>query len=218
MGMLQLRAKDGHNLSAYMVAPEGKPRGGVVVIQEIFGLNSHIKRVTEQYASLGYLAIAPALFDRVKRNVELPYTDLQAGLDLMSKATPEGVRTDINAAVDATAHTGRTGMVGYCWGGRVTYLAACRINIAAAIAYYGGGIAQELDETPRCPIMFHFGERDVFIPASDVAKIRAAVPKGEFHLYPANHGFNCTDRADYDATSAHLAFERSSEFLRQHIG
>jgi len=109
-------------------------------------------------------------------------------------------------------------MVGFCWGGRVTYLAACRINLAAAVAYYGGGIAQLLDETPRCPIMFHFGERDAFIPASDVEKIRAAVPKGVFHLYPANHGFNCTDRADYDVASARLAFERTSEFFRKHIG
>ena len=218
MGMMQLRAKDGHNLSAYMVAPEGQPRGGVVVIQEIFGLNSHIKRVAEQYAGLGYLTVAPALFDRIKRNVEVPYSDLQAGLDLMMKTTNEGVLADVNAAVGALAHAGRTGMVGYCWGGRVTYLAACRINIAAAICYYGGGIAQLLDEQPRCPIMFHHGERDAFIPASDVAKIRAAVPKGIFYLYPANHGFNCTDRADYDVASARLAFERSSEFFRNHLG
>jgi carboxymethylenebutenolidase len=216
--MLQLRAKDGHNLAAYMVAPEGKPRGGVVVIQEVFGLNSHIKRVTEQYASLGYLAIAPALFDRVKRNVELPYSEVQAGIDLMGKTTDDGVLADVNAAVDATAHAGRTGMVGYCWGGRVTYLSACRLNLAAAVAYYGGGIAQLLDEQPKCPMMFHHGERDAYIPASDVAKIRAAVPKGIFHLYPANHGFNCTDRADYDAASARLAFERTSEFFRSHIG
>lgn len=216
--MLQLRAKDGHNLAAYMVSPEGKPRGGVVVIQEVFGLNSHIKRVTEQYAGLGYLAIAPALFDRIKRNVDLPYTDVQAGIDLMMKTTDDGVLADVNAAIDAVGHAGATGMVGYCWGGRVTYLSACRINLAAAVAYYGGGIAQLLDETPQCPIMFHFGERDAYIPASDVEKIRAAVPKGIFHLYPANHGFNCTDRADYDVASARLAFERSSEFFRQHIG
>jgi len=216
--MLQLRAKDGHSLSAYMVAPEGKPRGGVVVIQEIFGLNSHIKRVTEQYAGLGYLAVAPALFDRTRRNVELPYTDLQPGIDLMTKTTNEGVLADVNAAVDVVAHAGRTGVVGYCWGGRVTYLSACRINLAAAVAYYGGGIVQLLDETPKCPIMFHHGECDAFIPASDVTKIRAAVPNGVFHLYPANHGFNCTDRADYDAESARLAFERSSEFFRNHIG
>jgi carboxymethylenebutenolidase len=218
MGLLQLRAKDGHSLSAYMAAPEGKPRGGVVVIQEIFGLNSHIRRVAEQYASLGYLAVAPALFDRIKRNVEVPYDDLQAGMDLIAKTTAEGVRTDVLAAVNAVAHAGRTGMVGYCWGGKVTYLAACRINLAAAVVYYGGGIAQILDETPQCPIMFHFGERDVYIPTSDVEKIRAAVPKGTFHTYPANHGFNCTDRADYDVASARLAFERSSEFFRKHIG
>jgi carboxymethylenebutenolidase len=218
MGMLQLRAKDGHSLSAYMVPPEGKPRGGVVVIQEVFGLSSHIRRVTEQYAGLGYLAIAPALFDRIRRNVDLPYTDVQAGLDLMMKTTDEGVLADVHAAIDALAHAGRTGMVGYCWGGKVTYLSACRMNLAAAVAYYGGGIARILDETPRCPIMFHFGERDAHIPASDVEKIRAAVPKGIFHIYPANHGFNCTDRSDYDVASARLAFERSSEFFSQHLG
>lgn len=218
MGMLQLRAKDGHSLSAYMAIPEGRPRGGVVVIQEIFGLNSHIRRVTEQYAGLGYLAIAPALFDRVRRDVDLPYTDVQAGIALKMKTSNEGVLTDVNAALDAVAHAGRTGMVGYCWGGQVSYLSACRVNLGAAVAYYGGGIAQLLDETPQCPIMFHFGERDVYIPASDVEKIRAAVPSGVFHIYPANHGFNCTDRADYDAASARLAFERSGEFFRKHIG
>jgi carboxymethylenebutenolidase len=216
--MLQLRAKDGHSLSAYLAMPEGKPRGGVVVIQEIFGLNSHIRRVTEQYAGLGYLAIAPALFDRVRRDVDLPYTDVQAGITLKTKTSDEGVLADVNAALDAVAHAGRTGMVGYCWGGTVAYLSACRVNLGAAVAYYGGGIAQLLDETPQCPIMFHFGERDVYIPASDVEKIRAAVPGGVFHIYPANHGFNCTDRADYDAASARLAFERSGEFFREHIG
>jgi carboxymethylenebutenolidase len=218
MGMLQLRAKDGHSLSAYLAIPEGKPRGGVVVIQEIFGLNSHIRRVTEQYAGLGYLAIAPALFDRVRRDVDLPYTDVQAGIALKTKTSDEGVLADVNAALDAVAHAGRTGMVGYCWGGTVAYLSACRVNLGAAVAYYGGGIAQLLDEKPQCPIMFHFGERDVYIPASDVEKIRAAVPGGVFHIYPANHGFNCTDRADYDAASARLAFERSGEFFREHFG
>jgi carboxymethylenebutenolidase len=218
MGLLHLRAKDGHGLSAYMVAPQGKPRGGVVVIQEVFGLNSHIRRVTEQYAGLGYLAIAPALFDRIRRNVELPYTDVQAGIGLVTKTTNEGVLADVHAAIDAVAHAGRTGMVGYCWGGKVTYLSASRMNLAAAVPYYGGGIAQILDEKPQCPIMFHFGDRDAYIPASDVEKIRTAVPKGIFHIYPANHGFNCTDRAEYDVASARLAFQRSSEFFREHIG
>ncbi len=218
MSMLQLRASDGHTLSAYMAAPEGKPRGGVVVIQEVFGLNSHIKRVAEQYAALGYIAVAPALFDRIRRHVDLPYTDVQAGIDLVKKTTDEGVLADVRAAVDAVAHAGRTGVVGFCWGGRVTYLAACRINVAAAVPYYGGGTTQLLDETPQCPIMFHFGERDSYIPRTDVEKIRAAVPKGVFHLYPAGHGFNCPDRADYDVASARLAFERSSEFFRKHIG
>jgi len=115
-------------------------------------------------------------------------------------------------------HGGNVGMVGYCWGGRVTYLSACHTNIVAGVAYYGGGIAQLLPETPRCPMMFHFGEQDTHIPLTDVEKIRAAYPLGEYHLYPAGHGFNCTDRAAFDPASARLAFERSINFFRMHVG
>jgi carboxymethylenebutenolidase len=220
MSTLQLRAADGSNLSAYLVKPEGTPRGAVVVIQEIFGVNSHIRRVAEQYAAEGYVAIAPAMFDRLKKGVDLGYdaAGMQAGIDLMMKATNEGALADVNAAINAVAHAGRVGMVGYCWGGRVTYLAGCHTNIAAGVAYYGGGITQLLPETPRCPMLFHFGERDSHISAADVGKIRHAYPQGTYHLYPAGHGFNCTDRADFDPASARLAFERTIEFFRKHIG
>jgi carboxymethylenebutenolidase len=220
MSNLQLLAADGHELSAYVVRPEGRPRGAVVVVQEIFGVNSHIRRVTEQYAAEGYVAIAPAMFDRLQRQVDLGYdaAGLQAGIDLMMRATNEGVIADLNAAIDAVAHAGRVGMVGYCWGGRVTYLAGCRTNVAAGVAYYGGGIAQLLPETPRCPMMFHFGERDSHIPLADVERIRAALPQATFHLYPAGHGFNCSERADFDASSAHLAFSRTIEFFRRYVG
>jgi len=220
MSNLQLLAADGHELSAYVVRPEGRPRGAVVVVQEIFGVNSHIRRVAEQYAAEGYVAIAPAMFDRLQRRVDLGYdaAGLQAGIDLMMRATNEGAIADLNAAIDAVAHAGRVGMVGYCWGGRVTYLAGCRTNIAAGVAYYGGGIAQLLPETPRCPMMFHFGEHDSHIPLTDVERIRAALPQATCHLYPAGHGFNCSERTDFDAASAHLAFSRTIEFFRRYVG
>ena len=220
MTMLQLRAPDGNVFPAYLAKPEGRPRGGLVVIQEIFGVNSHIRRVTEQYAAQGYLAIAPALFERQQKGVDLGYdaAAFEKGIALMMKATNEGVLADVNAAIDAVAHAGRVGMVGFCWGGRATYLSACKTNIAAGVAYYGGGIAQLLPETPRAPVMFHFGEKDTHIPLSDVEKIRQAYPQGIYHLYPAGHGFNCTERADYDAASARLAFDRTIEFLHLHVG
>jgi len=220
MSTLQLRAADGNTLSAYLVKPAGPPRGAVVVIQEIFGVNSHIRRVAEQYAAEGYLAIAPALFDRLKKDVDLGYdaAGIQAGVALVTKTTVEGVVADVNTALNPVVHAGKVGMVGYCWGGRVTYLSACHTNIAAGVAYYGGGIAQLLPETPRCPVMFHFGEKDTHIPLSDVERIRAAYPQGEYHLYPAGHGFNCTERADFEPASARLAFERSINFFRMHVG
>jgi len=220
MSTLQLLAADGNRLSAYLVKPEGTPRGAVVVVQEIFGVNSHIRRVAEQYAAEGYLAIAPAMFDRLQKGVDLGYdaAGMQAGIELMMKTTNEGAIADLNAAIDAVSHAGRVGMVGYCWGGRCTYLAGCKTNIAAGVAYYGGGIAQLLGDTPRCPMMFHFGERDSHIPLTDVEKIRQTFPQGTYHLYPAGHGFNCSERADFDSASAHLAFERTIEFFRKHIG
>jgi carboxymethylenebutenolidase len=220
MSTLQLLAADSNRLSAYVVKPEGTPRGAVVVVQEIFGVNSHIRRVAEQYAAEGYLAIAPAMFDRLQKNVNLGYdaAGLQSGIDLMMKTTNEGALADLNAAIGAVAHAGRVGMVGYCWGGRVTYLAGCKANIAAGVAYYGGGIPQLLGDTPHCPMMFHFGERDSHIPLGDVERIREACPEGVHHLYPAGHGFNCSERQDFEPASARLAFERTIEFFRRHVG
>ena len=161
MSHLQLRASDGHELAAYLVKPEGTARGAVVVIQEVFGVNSHIRRVAEQYAAAGYLTIAPAMFDRQQRGVELGYdaAGIQTGIGYMMKADTAGAMADVTAAIDAVSHAGKVGMVGYCWGGRVTWLAGCHTNIAAGVAYYGGGIAQLLKETPRCPMMFTTARR-----------------------------------------------------------
>ena len=220
MSNLQLRAADGHEFSAYFIRPEGPPRGAVVVVQEAFGVNSHIRRLVEQYAAEGYFAVAPALYDRQKKGVDLGYDpqSLEQGIALLQKADPKGVLADLSATIDAGVHAGRVAMVGYCWGGQMTYLAGCRTNIAAGIAYYGGGIPRWLPETPRCPMLFHFGEQDAHIPLADVEKIRQAFPQGTYHLYPAGHGFNCPERASFDAASAHLAFTRSIEFLHEHIG
>jgi carboxymethylenebutenolidase len=220
MGLnVELTAADGHRLSAYLTEPAGTLRGGIVVIQEIFGVTRHIRAVADQYAAAGFLAIAPALFDRVERNVDVPYTDMQKGFSYVKQLKTDQVMLDIQAGVDrVSAATGKVGVVGYCWGGTMSYLAAARLNIAAAVAYYGGGIHDHTDEKPRIPVMFHFGEKDTHIPMSAVEQIKAANPQGIYHLYAAGHGFNCTDRASFDAASATLALQRSLEFLHRHVG
>jgi carboxymethylenebutenolidase len=220
MSHLQLRAADGHTFSSYLARPTGLARGGMVVVQEIFGVTGHIERVTDQFAAEGYLAIAPAVFDRQQRGVNLAYDEagIAAGVGYMQRADFGQVMTDLQAAIDAVAHAGPVGMVGYCWGGLVTYLAGSRTSIAAGVAYYGGGIARFLEPVPRCPMQFHFGEQDSHIPMRDVELIRNAFPQGEYHMYAAGHGFNCTDRASHDAAAAHLAFARTKEFFIKHLG
>ena len=220
MSHLQLRAADGHTFSSYLARPTGLARGGVVVVQEIFGVTGHIERVTDQFAAEGYLAIAPAVFDRQQRGVNLAYDEagITAGVGYMQRADFGQVMTDLQAAIDAVAHAGPVGMVGYCWGGLVTYLAGSRTSIAAGVAYYGGGITRFLEPVPRCPMQFHFGEQDAHIPMRDVEMIRNTFPQGEYHTYAAGHGFNCTDRASHDAAAAHLAFARTKEFFSKHLG
>jgi len=215
---IQLTAADGHVFTAHLAEPAGKPRGGVVVIQEIFGVTRHIRDVTEQYAAAGYLAVAPALFDRVEPDVDVPYDDSQKGFGYVKALNNDMVMLDIQAAADHVKSAGKVGVVGYCWGGQLAFLAAARLRIDAAVAYYGGGIHQQLAHIPRVPVMFHFGEKDTHIPQSAVDEIRKAYPHGIYHLYPAGHGFNCTDRASFDAECAQLAFGRSIEFFRQNLG
>jgi carboxymethylenebutenolidase len=215
---ITLKAADGHNLDAYVAPARGKTRGGVVVIQEIFGVNSHIKGVADQYAAEGYDAIAPALFDRVKRNVTVPYTDIAAGIDYVMKLKDDQTLLDMKAAIDHVKPAGKVGVVGYCWGGTLSYLAAARLDVAGAVSYYGGFIPNYMNEKLRVPVIFHFGEKDEHIPMSTVDKIKAAHPDQTYCIYPADHGFNCGDRASYDAPSAKLAFDRSIAFLRKQIG
>lgn len=216
-----LMARDGHEFQAWLSAPAGRPRGAVIVAQEIFGVNRHIRAVTDDYAARGYVAIAPAMFDRVRRGIELDYTPagMQEGIGYMLQSKREHAVADLAAAFATVRHAGRVGAVGYCWGGYLAWLAACELPVACAVSYYGGPITQNLGTgTPTKPMLFHYGEQDGHIPLADVDKVRAAHPNGIFHLYPAGHGFNCSERADFDPASARLALERTLEFFHQHVG
>ena len=219
MGLnVDLTASDAHRLGAYLAEPARRPRGGIVVIQEIFGVTQHIRDVADQYAAAGYLSIAPALFDRVEAGVDVAYNDVQRAMTYAKAMQTDKVMLDLQSAIERIAVAGRTGVVGYCWGGTMAYIAAARLNIAAAVAYYGGGIDSHLGEKPRVPVMFHYGEHDTHIPATSIDKVKAAYPQGTYHLYPAGHGFNCTHRASYEPTCAGLAFDRSLEFLHNNVG
>jgi len=219
---VELVAADDHKLNAYHVpAGGGGRRGGIVVIQEIFGVNEHIRAVSDGYAEQGYEVYAPQLFDRAQRDVELGYTesDIAEGFALRNKLDWNGPLLDVQAAVAELRAKGEVGVVGYCWGGSVTWLAACRaVGVSAASCYYGGQIAELVDNKPRCPTMCHFGERDKMIPMSDVDKVKAAHPDVEVFVYPADHGFNCDHRASYDEVSSKLALERTLAHFAKHVG
>jgi carboxymethylenebutenolidase len=219
---IKLKAGDGHELAAYSARPRESVSKAVVVIQEIFGVNHHIRSVVDGFAQDGYLAIAPALFDRVERGVELTYTpkDMKRGFSIANKIGMEDALRDVAAAVEHAAPqigNGRVGVVGYCWGGSLAWLAATRLRLAAAVGYYGGRIAQYAKEKPGCPVMLHFGARDPHIPASQIDKIRAAHPDVPIYVYDAGHGFNCEERKDFNTQSAALARKRTLEFLQKHV-
>lgn len=215
---IRLQAADGHELDAFEVEPKGEPRGGLVVIQEIFGVTDHIKRVAEQYAEQGFSTIAPAMFDRIGPGIVLDYSDIETGVAKMRQLNWDDALADVSAAVERLRPSGRVGVIGYCWGGTVAYAAAAGLDIDAAVAFYGGGIANMLDRKPSCPIMYHFGDQDHAIPMDAIEKIRAANPDGIYHVYAgAGHGFNCDDRPSYHAAAAQTAFERSLEFLSSQL-
>ena len=219
--MIRLKAADGHEFDAYKATPSGTPRGGILVIQEIFGANAHIKEVADGYAADGYLAIAPALYDRAQRGVDLGYTpdDVAKGRDFRGKVGDDNPVKDMTAAVKELQKAGKVGTVGYCWGGTLSFLCATRVpGVAASVVYYGGQIVPYKDETAKAPLQMHFGDMDAGIPLTDVDKIKAAQPKAEVHVYNADHGFNCDHRSQYDAESATLARERSLAFFRKHVG
>jgi carboxymethylenebutenolidase len=216
--MLELQASDGHRLQAYRAAPTGKPRAGLVVLQEIFGVNGHIRHVADRFAAQGYLAIAPALFDRVRPGIELGYDEIDAGRELMMKLDREDTIRDITAAVTGARTAGKVAAIGYCWGGALADLAACRCGVDAAVSYYGRHTATWLELEPQCPVMYHFGGLDPLIPLETVHAIQEGRPNGTFFLYPeAGHGFNCDERHEYHAASAALALRRTLEFFEEHL-
>jgi carboxymethylenebutenolidase len=217
---IRLTAADGHTLDAYVAEPKGKPRAAVIVVQEIFGVNSHIRSVADGYAAEGYLAIAPAMFDRAERNFESGYTpeDIERGRDTMQKIGWDKAMADVTAALDEVKPAGKVGIVGYCWGGTVVWLAAARVpGLAAAVSYYGGGVPNFIDEQPRCPVMFHFGEKDASIPLERAKAVAAAHPGAISYFYPAGHGFNCDQRGSHDAIAARVARERTLEFFAKRL-
>ncbi len=226
--MIELKSADGKAVPAYEARPAGAPQGAVVVIQEIFGVNSHIRAVADGYAAEGYLAVAPAAFHRVKPGGELGYTEADMGEGFGYKTAAEalpapGVMQDIQAAIDhaAQASGGKVGIVGYCWGGLLTWRAACTLKgLSAAVPYYGGGVTTEAETArqPRVPVLAHFAEEDKWIPMDSVEAFKKAHYEVEVHTYAAPHGFNCDQRGAWHAPSAQLARERTLAFFEKHLG
>ena len=219
--MIELTASDGHKLAAYRADPAGKPHGAVVVIQEIFGVNSHIKSVADGFAKDGYVAVAPAMFDRVQKNFDVGYSpeDIAKGREVRGKVTNDMALKDAEAAIKAAAAAGKVGIVGYCWGGFVAWMASAKLNgLSAAVPYYGGGILDNADLQPKVPVMGHFGDKDQHIPVEGVKKLAEKHPKQQIFIYAADHGFNCDQRGSYNAPAAKQARERTLAFFRKHVG
>lgn len=219
---IELAAADGHRFTAYLAQPPAQARGAIVIAPEIFGVNQHIRAVADGYAADGYLVVAPALFDRAQRDFESGYTphDIQAGLAIANRIAMDDVMADTRAAVAYAAGAGKVGLVGYCWGGTIAWLAAARVEgLAASIAYYGGSIPKYADEAPRCPLLCHFGELDKSPTPKQAHDAVARHGSIVAHFYEgAGHGFNCNLRDSYNAAASELARERSLAFFRAHVG
>ena len=218
---IQLTARDAHQFDAYVARPKEPPVAGLVVLQEAFGVNRHIRSVTDAYAADGFLTVAPALFDRRERGVELGYSgdDLQRGIGMARGMNHADTVKDVAAALEyVRRETGKkAGVIGYCFGGSMAWLAATRLDPDAAVGYYGGAIPQYAAENPRCPVMLHFGIQDAHIPKDAIDKVHVAHPEVQIFWYDAGHGFNTDDRASFNPQAAKLARERSLQFLRKHL-
>jgi carboxymethylenebutenolidase len=217
---VRLKASDGFELGAYLARPTTTPLAGLIVLQEAFGVNAHIRSVADGFAQDGFLAIAPALFDRIQPNVELGYSgeDLQKGISLARQINPDNAVKDMAAALQFLRNqsANHCGSIGYCMGGTMAWLSATRLDLCAAVGYYGGNIARFAGENRHCPVMLHFGKLDKHIPKEDVDKIEAAHPEVQIFWYEADHGFNCNERPSYNPAAARLARERSLAFLKKH--
>jgi len=219
---IELTASDGHELAAWLAEPQGKARGGVVVIPEIFGVNSHIQAVTDGFAADGYRAVSPAMFDRVQRNYDTGYSapEIEAGRAIMGKLDWAKSMLDVRAAIAEANKAGKVGIVGYCYGGTVTWLAAARLGgLACAVPYYGGGMPNFKNEKPKCPTMCHFGELDQSPTLAQAKEIAGLHPEITAHFYAgAGHGFNCDQRGSWNAEASKLARRRTLEFFRKQLG
>ena len=218
---IKLTASDNFQLGGYRADPASAPKAAVVVIQEIFGVNHHIRAVCDRFAGNGYVAIAPAIFDRLEPNFQCGYSPDEIANARKFVANPDwaAMLRDTQAAIDAVKDVGPVGIIGFCLGGSVAYAAATKLSgLSAAIGYYGGAIVRFADDKPKVPTQLHFGEKDVGIPLGDVDIIRAKRPDVEIHTYPgAQHGFGCDERASYDEASAGIAKQRSLDFLARHL-
>ncbi len=217
----QLQAADGHKFDAYIAQPTGEPKAGIVVLQEIFGVNAHIRSVADGFAQAGYLAIAPALFDRAQRDVELDYNSetMQQGIQLVQKLKLDQTLEDIDAAIQYLRDHGarKVGVVGYCWGGTLAWVSNTRLHPDATVSYYGGGIQNHIKEKPTCPAMFHFGLLDTHIPQTVVKQVRHEYPNFSVFTYEAGHAFNRSGNASYNEPAAKLALQRTLAHFNEHL-
>ena len=217
--LIEITAKDNHRFSAYISQPSGKPKAGIVIIQEIFGVNSHIKEVTDLYASKGYLCIAPSLFDRIEKNVSLNYDEhgISKGRNLKELCDKDALK-DIEASISVVSSAGKVAVIGYCWGGSLSWRIGCEAsNLSASICYYGGDIPKLKDLEPKCKVLTHFGELDKGIPINDVKIFEKTRPDVLTYTYPADHGFNCDHRSQYNKACANIALERTLKFLEKNL-
>ena len=218
---IELKPEGAGPIAAWRADPAGAPRGGIVVIQEIFGVNAHIREVTDRFAAEGFLAVAPAIFDHVEKGFDVGYDpdSRTRGMAVVAKVDREQVLRDAAAATEIAREGGKVGIVGYCFGGTIAWMAAAQLpDLSAAVGYYGGGILGLKDLKPKILTILHFGEKDQHIPIADVKAFAAERPDAPVYTYPADHGFNCDHRASYDAPSAALAWKRTLEFFRRHLG
>ncbi|MBV1907110.1 MAG: dienelactone hydrolase family protein [Pseudomonadales bacterium] len=219
--IIKIKSGDGFVLDAYMAQPENAPKGAILVIQEVFGVNEHIRSVVDGYARDGYVAIAPALFDRVEAGIELGYgpDDMGKGVGIaFSKLKMPETLADLSAVITQLSEYGKVGVVGYCFGGLLTYLSACNLEgVACCSGYYGGGIVNVLDQKPKVPLILHFGELDAHIPMDQVDKIKSALPEVPVYVYNADHGFNCDMRDSYNKEASTEALKTTLEFFATHL-
>jgi carboxymethylenebutenolidase len=216
---IELTASDNHRFGAYRADPSGTPVGGVVVVQEIFGVNHHIRGVCDRFAAEGYAAVAPALFDRQVRDFQSGYSpeEIEKARKFVAKPDWDAMLRDTAAAIASLKGVGPVGIVGFCMGGTIAFLAAARLDgLSAAVGYYGGGIVNFADEKPRCPTQLHFGDKDQSIPLTAVETIKQKRPDCDIHVYQdAGHGFHCDERGSYHEPSSKVAWERTLAWLKR---